>query len=444
MNKELLLKWLISDAEKEAPRYLKYRQRVTLKECLYELNNRRAVDLPSSLPKDPEAMLHTLDERFDGRVSFVSLVLSHHFPDRFLFYRVSELEPEILEGLAFFAEVVPAFKLPFASVGTKGLERYLQLNDALQAFAHTAWPNAKRRPAALLAFLYEGLGMLFLEKSSYNRYWLMAARPEYFPILDKHREIHWSGCKEMKPGDLVFMYRTTPRKAITDLYRVQEAPEFDPWGAWKGFWVVLTSVGSIPDIAFAAMRSDPVVKQWGPVRRNLQWTVIEAIPHSVYNRLLDKIPAATRAEHGLLPEPLLDVGSSGQFALEAEFEEQVVKPLIRRWGFEFRAQYPCIFRLGSQDTHARVDCYVSDARGPFTLFEDKLRIANDRELEPAVAQAKSYALMLGMPSFVVAAPEGVWIYSLNRNAHTLEKHVRGDELPAQEENVRNVLLRLRA
>jgi hypothetical protein len=443
MNKELLLKWLISDAEKQAPRYVGYRREADLKKCLYELNNRRRIELPSPLPKDPEAMLRVLEQHFDRRVSFVSLVLNHHFPDRFLFYRVSELDQEILEGLAFFSEVVPEFKFPFASVGTKALDRYLQLNDQLQAFARTAWPKPKRRQAAVLAFLYEGLGMLFLEKSSYNRYWLMVARPEYFDILDKHREINWSGCKEMKPGDLVFMYRTSPRKAITNLYRVKEAPEFDPWGGWRGFWVTLAGVGSIPDISFADMRSDPVFNLWGPVRRHFQWTVVQAVPHSVYNRLLDRIPDSIREEHRLTPEPVADVRSFGQFALEAEFEEQIVKPLIRRWGFKFDAQYPCLFRLGSQDTHARVDCHVSDARGPFTLFEDKLRIANDRELEPAVAQAKSYALMLGLSSFVVAAPEGLWVYSLARNVETLRQHVSADELPAQEENVRRLLLSLR-
>jgi len=201
-------------------------------------------------------------------------------------------------------------------------------------------------------------------------------------------------------------------------------------------------VGSIPDITFADMRSDPILSRWGPVRRQFQWTVTEAVPHSVYNQLLDKIPEEIRVQHHLVPEPLLEVGSSGEFAFEAEFEDQIVKRLIRRWGFKYEAQRPCLFRLGSQESRGRVDCYVSDARGPLTLFENKLRIL-DRELEPAVAQAKSYALMLGLPSFVVAAPEGLWIYSLNRNAHTLEKHVRGDELPAQEENARRLLLSLR-
>lgn len=471
MNKHIILSWLLKEAEEHEAWY---RPKTTLEAALCELNNNREIALPASIPGDPDQAILPLREHFKHNVTLVSLVLNHHFPRDFLFYRVSRLEEEIFEGLDFLSEIVPDFELPFSRVGRKGFERYLRLNAALLSFVRAHWPDLSNPQARLAAFLYQGLGLLFLEKSEYNRYWIMATRKDYFQALDEDKTIEWSGRKEMKQGDLVFMYRTAPRKAITGIYRVEaqdrsgaigtkqrrwlldrllqpakEAPQqeagirFDIWGAWDGFWVDLARVGAVEDITFAAMRADPVLSQWKLVRRQFQWTVTEPIPHSIYNRLLEKIPEPTRQEYELQPEPVAEVGGSGQFTSEAEFEEKIIVPLLKRWEFKYQAQHPCVFRFGSQDHRGRVDFLVSDERGRLTLFEDKFRIHNDHHLESAVAQAKSYALMLGLPSFVVAAPEGFWLYSLRQNVEQLELNVPGDALAEHEEELRSQILRSR-
>lgn len=67
-----------------------------------------------------------------------------------------------------------------------------------------------------------------------------------------------------------------------------------------------------------------------------------------------------------------------------------------------------------------------------------------KDLQPAVDQAKSYALMLGLPSFVVASPEGMWLYSLEWNEEKLVKQVSADEMlnQTQEEEFRSLVLKL--
>jgi hypothetical protein len=471
MNKQVILSWLLKEAEEHESLY---QPRTNLKEALKELNNRREVALPASIPSTPEEAIPLLRKHFKDNVTLVSLVLNHHFPKDYLFYRVSRLEEEIFEGLNFLAEIVPDLDLSFSRVGRRGFERYLRLNAALLSFARAHWPGLGNPQVRLAAFLYQGLGLLFLHKSEYNRYWIAATRQDHFHELDEKKTITWSGRKEMKQGDLVFMYRTAPRKAITDLCRVEakDSPEplgrkrkkrpfdrllgtaeetlrreadtrFDLWGAWDGFWVVLRRVCQIDGIPFAIMRHDPVLSKWGTVRKQFMGTVIEPIPHSIYNRLLDMLPRAVRVQHRLEPEPVANLGRSGEFTSEAKFEEKVIAPLLERWGFKYQTQYPCHFRFGSQDHHGRVDFFVSDERGPLTLFEDKLRIHNEDHLQPAIAQAKSYALMLGLPSFVVAAPEGLWLYSLRRNLTQLELHVPGDELALHEEELRSQILQLR-
>lgn len=449
INKSLLINWLLQDVAEHAANYYTNLEELSiprnnLNECLFQLNNRRSITLPS-LPSAPDDMISILRIHFHDRVTFISLVLNHYFPEVYFFYRVSRLEREIFDGLDFFSEVVPEFRLPFASVGQRGFDRYLKLNESLLAFVHRHWRRlgnleTKKR----LAYLYKLLGELFLEKGDYNRYWVMATSEVNFPRLAK-KTVVWSGRKEMQPGDLVFIYRMSPRKAVTDIFRVKDHPVFDPWGAWDGFWVHLERLCSLDDITFDEMRRDPVLGSWGAVRKRFQGTVTEPVPHSIYNRLLDKIPSPIRRRFGLTKEPVAPVGRSGEFSSEADFEDRVIEPLIRRWGFKYQRQHPCLFSIGSQRHHTRVDFLVSDGQGPLTLFEDKFRILRAGDLGAAVDQAKSYALQLGLPSFVVASPEHLRLYSLNRSQEHLKVEISSDGLTnqSQEEQFRSMVLKLK-
>lgn len=452
MNKLLVLNWLLHDANEYADDFYsaisESRKDVPLEEALRELNNWRDITLPPSLPKTPDKMIPALRKHFKDNVTFISLVLNHYFPEEYLYYRVSALEEEIFEGFEFFSEIIPEFSaLDFRGVGRKAFDRYLRLNKALWEFASLVWPelDLKQSQNRLAYLLYQGLGELFLEKSDYNRYWIMATQERYFEHLDSGEDVEWSGRKEMQKGDLIFMYRTAPRSAITDIYQVKDEPYLDPWAEWGGFVVFMEKVCAIQDIPFAEMKADHILGKWGLVRRNFQGTVTEPVPYSMYNRLLDKIPKAMRKDHDLEYEPVATMESSGQFASEAEFEEAIIVPLLKHWGLKYQAQYPCLFRVGSQYHSGKVDFLVSDAAGPLTLFEDKLRIISDGELKPAVDQAKSYALLLGLPSFVVASPEGMWLYALDRNRETLAKQIPFSEFKGQqEEEFRDTLLRLRS
>lgn len=439
MNKVLVLKWLLQDAAENGDRH--YKRRIKLEDTLKQLNNWKENPLPASLPKSSEEAITVLRDHFKDNVTFISFVLSQRFPEKYVYYRVSKLEEEIFEGLDFFSEVVPEFKKLDHRVTKTGFNRYLKLNGILLEFARNRWPKHRKVQKKLMYFLYEGLGRLFLEKSAYSRYWIMATKPEYFAHLETRYDVEWSGRKEIRSGDLVFMYRTSPRKAIADIYRVKDEPVFDPWADWDGFEVNLEKVCAINDISFAEMSKDPILKQWGLVRRRFVGTVTEPVPYIIYNRLLEKISDETRKKHHLEFEPtqpqkaagiklptLATPERSGQFTSETEFEDKIIVPLMRQWGFEYRRQHPCHFQVGSQYTRGRVDFYVRDERGLLTLFENKLRILKDEELKPAVEQAKSYALLLGSPSFVVASPEGMWLYSLERNEAILVKGSAVDEL----------------
>ncbi|CAN5754908.1 hypothetical protein BH18ACT11_BH18ACT11_07340 [soil metagenome] len=207
---------------------------------------------------------------------------------------------------------------------------------------------------------------------------------EYFETLDSDNDLNWFARKGVRAGDLVFVYRTAPRSAITDVFEVTNDSYFDPWGKWDGFWMDMSRVCRIDDIAFAALKNDGVLGEWGAVRKRFHGIVVESVPPSVYNRLLEKIPGDIRTYHNLEPEPTAGEGLSGRFAFEADFADQVIEPLLRQWGFRFEREYQCEFFAGSQSIRGRVDYFVNDARGPITLFENKRKILDEKALNLAV------------------------------------------------------------
>jgi hypothetical protein len=446
MNKQMLLDWLLREAEKhekdmihKVSFFLNPHQ--ILLEDLSNLDHGREVTLSDNLPNNPNDLVNFLRDQYNDKVTLISRILNENKPDCYIYYNVSKLENEIFDGIAYFSDIVPEFRFSFDRIGKKGIERYLQFNQAIIDFAHQIWPRQKNIQGRIMYFLYNGLGKLFLANEDIRRYWIVTSGEVNFSSLDQEDITIWSACKEMRPGDLIFVYRTSPRKAITDLFRAVDEPFFDPYWSWDGFKIKMERICQMPEIFFSQMRVDPVFKEWNAIKKQFEGVIAEPIPNRIYNHLLDYVPSETRKNYGLEPETLALTSESGKYESEAEFEEKAIVPLLKKLGLKFEYQHLCPFHVGSQVIRGRVDFLVSNERGPLTLFEDKVRIRTNgnNDLEPAILQARSYALLLGLPSFVVAAPEGLWIYRLQNHKHDLVRHFSPEILPNQFEEVRTTL-----
>ncbi|MCJ7444264.1 MAG: EVE domain-containing protein [Methanotrichaceae archaeon] len=359
------------------------------------------------------------------------------------------LENEIFAGFKFFSDIITEFNFPFSKIGEgkQSFENYLQINRALHVFANIVWldlNDLKSIQKRIHYFIYNGLGSLFLTRNDYNQYWIMSSGERDFEYLDTEPEIGWSGREEMQKGNLVFMYRQTPRKAITDIYQVDEDPYFDPFGGWKGFWVSLKKITPIKDITMVEMKHDESLKHLGFVKVSSQGVSTAPMPYFAYNRLLELIDKDIRDKHNLQPEITANFALPNEFATETEFEDSVIEPLLKHWGFKHQRQFSCEFIIGSQHHTCQVDFLLKDSNNEdITLFENKIRIANEKELTKAVAQAKSYALQLGMGGFVVASPEGFWVYKLDRNREIPIAQIAADKVKEIEE-LKSLILKFRA
>jgi thioredoxin 1 len=151
---------------------------------------------------------------------------------------------------------------------------------------------------------------------------------------------------------------------------------------------------------------------------------------------------------GFLPPGLLDLlaedaiagaVSGGQFwsPVEERFEDAVLLPLLTSWGLSVERQVTCALPGRNRANRGRVDLLVREhpEGPPLTLVESKRQIRGEEELRQAVQQALAYARSLNLPSFVVAAPRGAWVYRREeerarcvRHLTSLELHERPEEL----------------
>lgn len=129
---------------------------------------------------------------------------------------------------------------------------------------------------------------------------------------------------------------------------------------------------------------------------------------------------------------------------EREFELVYVEPLIQRLGLTFEYQFRERWKRGSQYFPYKVDYLVGSDGDRLTLFENKLSIRSENAREEPVKQARSYAMELGVPSFVVAAQEGLWLYRVwNSREDLVYPHVHWHEIGQHEAKLKSLMLWLR-
>lgn len=124
---------------------------------------------------------------------------------------------------------------------------------------------------------------------------------------------------------------------------------------------------------------------------------------------------------------------------EATFEDIFLLPLLDAWGLTYVRQAPC-----PAPARGRIDVLIyDDPLGvPLTLFENKRLLLSAQALQRAVGQANRYARALGLASFVVAAPAGLWIYARGESQVLAVRQITSLELQQRPDAVLQLIQRL--
>lgn len=201
--------------------------------------------------------------------------------------------------------------------------------------------------------------------------------------------------------------------------------------------------GSLIVAAVLADRAPLLAEQYGVVASptlmifqhgDRQGQVVGFIPEGLVALLAEE--AAAGAVHG----------DGFWNPVEERLEDIVLIPLLQRWGLSFQRQAPCAVTGRGAQRRGRIDLLVYDDQQapPLTLIESKRQIRGEFDLRQAAAQAAAYAGALGLPSFVVAAPRGLWIYRRDGARVSLAQHFTSLEVHQAPERPQRLLLRLRA
>jgi hypothetical protein len=127
--------------------------------------------------------------------------------------------------------------------------------------------------------------------------------------------------------------------------------------------------------------------------------------------------------------------------VEERFEDAVLLPLLHGWGLCVERQVTCPLPGRNRAQRGRVDLLVRAQPGgpPLTLVESKRQIRDAGELAQAVEQAMAYAYSLALPSFVVAAPRGLWVYRREGEQTRCVRHLTSLALHQQPEELWQVI-----
>ena len=234
-------------------------------------------------------------------------------------------------------------------------------------------------------------------------------------LLGKNGETYrtfWQGNPQTKIGDIILLYSLSPYSGLTAIFRAVSPTYYDPFSyyperVWVGFPIV------IPTIRLSELKSNPVWKEKGLVKANMQGVNGRECTSDEYNAIIEILNK--NFDVSILPKlPFLDEPDFRNLNYERDVEITLLEPLLKRLGFdEDDWLRQMTLRMGRNDrVFPDYALFANDRRGEESarfIWEAKYRIANERQLKDAFLQAKSYALRLGCDGFGLVALEGVWI-----------------------------------
>ena len=344
----------------------------------------------------------------------------------FLYYDIPEYAFPYLypEHFYIMQEIFNEFQIymPQMPGRTQHQERcyyYIELCRALYEFRTKYGLTSEE----LCVFLY-GFGRKFItyrvadSLPAPNKAWIIGASEGdsiyTLPDLTPDSIQVWMGTKDMRVGDVAFLYERAPAKKIQHVMRVVSEFYDDPFHHYSGkIW--LGQAQKIPAITFQELKSNAVMSQNGLVRAhmqgvgrgpNLRAKEYEALLEILCSKGFDTNQFPQLMSHSLPAQ--LEINN------EQDVEQQLLEPFLARLGVSGKhitRQMP--LRMGRGIRY--YPDYVINARakhgeeqGAF-VWEAKYRIANNNQMLEALYQARSYALRLGANGLGLAGYEGIWL-----------------------------------
>ena len=368
-----------------------------------------------------------------GLLTELSLGLYACFPKYFF--------PYLFGGqFYYFQKICDIFSIPLPELPkkkhfNKRLEYYFELCRILYEFRK----NRNLSPPELCAFLYSfSPNFISVEADSElpkpMKVWIVGGGidnngdPEFLDGADENTVTNWQGNVDTRRGDIVLVYCLAPRSYIHSIWRAKTDGYIDPFFYfYNQIWVC--NPIKTTRIRYNDLRNDPILSQNSLVKSSMQGLNGRRFNYREYEAILE-IMERKGQDVSILPriDTILDIGDDETFLKdERDVEVYLVEPFLEKLGYESDDwMRQMTVRMGSgEKIYPDYAFFAKRNKGEEQakmILEAKYHIKNNKELFKAYWQAKSYALRLQSRVFVIAAVEGIWVFSLEKNGFDLDKY----------------------
>jgi hypothetical protein len=376
---------------------------------------------------------------FDIQLVSIGLHLAH--PEYFLPYGFVTVFDRLLE-------IANNFPLSIPPVPKKGdfegkALYYNSINQSFQEFRRTY----ELSPSEMCAFLYD-FALMFTndpELPEPSKAWLVVGSKhsnddfEFLESADISSQSHWQGNLETRLGDIIVMYVASPYSRIHSIWRAETNGFVDPFFDFHSTIWITNPIKTVP-ISFKEMKSHSLLSQNGYIRAHLQGVTGKPLKVEEYEAILEMM-AVKGQDISLLPRiPRTSFIPNDELANERDVETKLVEPLLEKLGYtskDWVRQMPVRMGRGERK-YPDYAFHAKQKRGEESaamVLETKYSISRDKDLQEAYFQMRSYALRLQSQRAVLAAREGIWIFTAQKGNFSLEKHFKFDWLELSNPNV---------
>ncbi len=271
-------------------------------------------------------------------------------------------------------------------------------------------------PAELCAFLYDFAPNFISKEETYipqaSRVWCIGG------LIDK-REIFettfWQANPETKKGDILIHYETSPISAITCLWIAQTDGVIDPFFHYYSNTYISNKI-YIPHITLKELQSDDYFSKHPLIRKKFQGVNGWPMSSGDYSELL-RIIKAKGFDIDTLPKLYApSLPNDINIKLEHDVEKQLLEPLLNSMGWYENKDFIRQLSIHAGRGHRIFPDYAlhynksPNEEKSKILIEAKLHMENNREIEEAFLQARSYACLLESSVIILCDKQCLIVY----------------------------------
>lgn len=336
-----------------------------------------------------------------------------------------------------FKQICDVFEIPLPEVPKKrDWEKralyYTNICDALFEFRQLNGFS----PQELHAFIYGFAPNVIKELEDKElppptKVWFAGAHKGNFEQLDNANDettFRWQGNIDTRRGDIIVIYCLTPRSHIQSIWRAKGNGFADPFFYWYNVVEISNPILLEATINQKDLESNTLWSKNPLVRKNLQGINGYPIKYEEYLELLSILETKGQNIKILPTIKPTSKFETNDLTYERDIEVKLIEPLLHTLKYkssDWIRQMP--IKMGRGERNYPDYCFgANPKRGEESaemVLESKYEIRTNKDLQEAFFQARSYALRLQAKCFIIAAKEGIWIFTPVEGVYKLEETI---------------------